>query len=76
MPHYFFHLHDHVDETDRDGIELADADAARAEAILFVSSVLRDDPDMVDRTHPVQVNVTDETGAAICAVTVYLDDTA
>ena len=76
MPRHFSHLHDHVDETDRESVDLADEEAARAEAILFVSAVLRGNPPMVDRTHPVQVNMTDQTGAAICAVTVQLDGAA
>ena len=42
MPRYFFHVHDHLDIPDKCGVELADMQAVRAEAIRAAGEILRD----------------------------------
>ncbi len=63
MPRYFFSLHDHVFETDNVGVELADTHAARLEAIRFGGEVLRDQPELLDDTETLVVEVTCENGS-------------
>lgn len=42
MPRYFFNLHDGLDLTDDDGVELADLAAALSMAIHYAGSVLKE----------------------------------
>ena len=43
MPRYYFHLHNDVDGRDDEGRELADVDAARAEAIKGARDLIAED---------------------------------
>ena len=47
MPRYFFDLADHENTSDLDGTELVNDDAARAQAVTFAGSYLRDHPELV-----------------------------
>lgn len=47
MPRYYFDLADHENERDRTGTELADADAARKQAVIFAGAYLRDHPELI-----------------------------
>ena len=61
MPRYYFHLEDHPSDPDPEGAELADLDAARYEAMRYVSELLRTlKADHLVRNGPVLVRVTDE----------------
>lgn len=62
MPRYFFTLRDHVVETDDEGVELADAHAARIEAIRYAGEVLRDEPQLLDGRNLLVVEVSDAAG--------------
>src|SRR4051794_41808668 len=42
MPRYFFHIADGIANIDDEGIELADADAARAMAVTHAGEAIRD----------------------------------
>jgi hypothetical protein len=66
MPRYFFHVHDGQDLPDEDGIILAGADEARAQAIIAAGEALKDlGPKFW--SHPDgQMHVTDEQGATVC----------
>lgn len=60
MPHYFFHTADGTHDIDREGVELADDTAARAEAIRFAGAVMRDDPQELWDGMDFRVEVTGE----------------
>jgi hypothetical protein len=61
MPRYFFHIDDGKHLPDRDGIELPDLKAARAEAVRASGSMLRDeDETLFSRSGAWQMVVTDD----------------
>jgi hypothetical protein len=66
MPRYFFHVQDGRDIPDEDGVTMAGADEARAQAITAAAEALKDlGPGFWQ--HPEwQMHVTDEQGATVC----------
>ena len=42
MPKYYFHIRDGRDHPDREGTELPDDAVAKAEAVIFAGSMLKD----------------------------------
>ncbi len=69
---YYFHLHDGRERLDEEGVELADAEQARAAAITAAGENLRD----IGRSFAGsrwRMWVTDEGGATVCEVRVSVD---
>ena len=66
MPRYFFHVHDDRDIPDKDGIVLASAEDARAQAITASAEALRDLSDRFWHHPEWHMHVTDEQGATVC----------
>jgi hypothetical protein len=60
MPRYFFDLRDHEVAPDAEGVELADDEAARSEAVAFLGRHLVDHPDFGWRGQEVRVHVARE----------------
>ena len=69
MPRYFFNVHDSADSPDRDGVELADAREARAQAVVACGEALRDLDGRFWNSADWRMHVTDENGATICVLT-------
>ena len=70
MPRFFFHSEDGHLEVDEIGTELADAAAARAEAVRFAGALLQDRPQTVWESTRWRMLVTDERKAILFAVEV------
>ena len=65
MPQYHFNVHDGVDRPDRDGRELRDIHAARAEALVLAGEVIRDAGMRADIGEDWRIEVTDDTGLTL-----------
>ena len=68
MPHYYFHLHNHVGARDEEGQDLPDLAAAREEAIrgardLMAEGIKQGEVELDD-----WIEVQDESGAQVLAV--------
>jgi hypothetical protein len=60
MPRYYFHIHDGMSLPDKEGTEIADLDAAKAEAIKLAAGVLRNGcADVFWNGTPWRLDVTD-----------------
>ena len=68
MTRYYFHTSDGTREHDDVGIDLADAAAARREAVRFAGGLLQDQPEMVQNEHGLRINVVDEMGSVTFAI--------
>jgi hypothetical protein len=68
MPRYFFDLADHETAHDETGTELANADAARTEAVLFAGAYLRDHPGLVWDRKDIRVIVRNQDNQTIFTV--------
>lgn len=68
MPRYYFTLDDHEREVDEDGTELASAEEARTQAVMFASAWLRDHPDRIWEGADLKVEVSDEGGTLLFTV--------
>jgi hypothetical protein len=66
MPRYFFHTRNGEEFPDEEGTELADDDAARAEAIVTAGSVLRDLGRKFWSGQDWSMHVVSETGEIVC----------
>lgn len=67
---FFFDISDGSRETDADGTELANLDAARAEAIKFAGGLLRDHAHIIWDGHDLRVEVLDDRRSPLFAVVV------
>ena len=74
MPRYFFDLADHETSRDDTGTELADAGAARVQAVIFCGSYLRDHPELVWDGKELRIIVRDEDRRTIFTVIVLSVD--
>lgn len=65
MPRFFFHFYDDLDLTDEEGIEMADAPAARAAALAGARAMICDQVKTghLDLSHRIEVR--DEGGGAV-----------
>jgi hypothetical protein len=73
MARYFFHMRDGETILDREGIELANLDAVREEALRACGEMLRDIPEAIHNGEPFRLWVTDKPcgrGHTLFAVTV------
>ena len=64
MPRYFFHVRDSLGLMDEEGLELADLQAAQAEAIRTSGQIIHDMADVYDGEEW-RMEVTDATGATV-----------
>jgi hypothetical protein len=68
VPRYFFHVRDGVDITDVDGTELAGLSQAREQAVVAAGEAIRDMGGRFWAGELWEMNVTDESGATVCAL--------
>jgi hypothetical protein len=68
MPRYYFHLHDDEEARDEEGRELADADAARAEAIRGARDLMAGDVKEGKLTLSHWISVHDQGGHQVFSV--------
>jgi uncharacterized protein DUF6894 len=73
MPRYYFHVRDGREIPDTEGTVLADADAARAEAIVLSGAMLKDLGGEFWSNGEWQIRVVDEAGNKVCALTFSAD---
>jgi hypothetical protein len=73
MPRYYFHVRDGKEIPDTEGSVLADADAARAEAIVLSGAMLKDLGGEFWSNGEWQIRVVDEAGNKVCALTFSAD---
>lgn len=76
MPIYHFNLADHHRDIDAEGTELADPEEARIEAIRFAGAYLADHPQLIDDGTLFEVQVTNDDGAQMFAVTVKIRESS
>jgi hypothetical protein len=69
MPRYFFHVHDGVDRPDRDGTVLPGPGEAASQAIVVCGEMLKDLDGAFWRARHWRMEVADDQGKAICALT-------
>lgn len=67
---YFFNLAGAVYDPDNDGVELPDMQAARINAVVHASEIIRDRPELVWSGDEVRVEVTDENRLVLFTVVV------
>lgn len=72
MPLFHFNLADQGRDPDLDGTDLADADEARVQAIVFAGEYLRDNPGLLVNGTVFRVEVTDDRASALFAVQIEL----
>jgi hypothetical protein len=68
VPRFFFDLDDHEKSPDQEGTELASADAARVQGVVFAGAYLRDHPEIIWDGQEIRVIVRDENKSAIFSV--------
>jgi hypothetical protein len=74
MARYFFHIDDGKHLPDRDGLELPNLKAARAEAVKAAGSMIRDeDESSLERSSAWQMAVTDEADQLMFTLRFSLD---
>ena len=76
MPRYFFDIDNHERYVDEEGTELAGADEARIQAVIFAGDYLRENPHLVWDGGHLRVAVRDQTGAILLSVAVTTVDPA
>lgn len=74
MPQYYFNTSNGSPHIDDIGMDLADIDAARREAVRYGGSLLSDDPDMVMQDNGLRIDVLDAVGAPCFVVRVLIED--
>lgn len=75
MPRYFFHRSSRFcDERDDEGFELANLQAARAEAVTYAGASLAEEPGQIADAQDLRVEVTDEFGTLLFTVVAYMMD--
>jgi hypothetical protein len=65
MSRYFFHVRDGVSDEDEEGVELADLEAVRKEAVSTAASILRDLAAEPWLTRAWALEVTDQEGQVV-----------
>jgi predicted phosphodiesterase len=70
MPRYYFNSDNHQHDEDREGTDLANADEARAQAVIFAGDYLRDHPELVWDGSRFKVTVVDEARTVLLTVVV------
>jgi len=70
MPRYFFHSFNASEIVDDEGVEVADDETAKREAILLLAGHLHDDKGEFWGTRPWSLRVRDETGRVVAVYTV------
>jgi len=65
VPRYFFHIHDGISLPDDEGTILNDLEAARLEAILLTSALLRENSKDFWNGHEWKLDVADEHGLTL-----------
>ena len=68
MQRYFFHVHDGQESLDEEGVEFADDDEARTQAVIAAGEALRDTGRKFWNHAEWQMVVTDLTGARVCTL--------
>ncbi|WP_380782334.1 DUF6894 family protein [Sphingomonas sp. R86520] len=76
MPRYFFDMANSTRDIDEEGTELASADDARVQAVVFAGDYLRDQPGLVWDGGQFAVAVRDEAGRVLLNVVVTATDPA
>lgn len=71
---YYFHTNDGTAHRDDTGLDLADDDAARREAVRFGGGLLGDNPDMIRNDRGLRIDVTNDAGRLCFAVIVLAVD--
>ena len=69
MPRYFFHVHDGKEKLDRDGVEMADPNEARVQAVIASGEAIKELDGAFWKQGEWQMQVVDERGAPVCALT-------
>lgn len=63
MPRYYFHFQNGITVLDHDGVDVVDMDAARAEAVETIATILREDcKDTLWSGQPLRLWATDGPG--------------
>jgi hypothetical protein len=71
MPRFFFHIDNRPSETDDEGVDLPNAEAARNQALSYLGEILKDQGLGLSFRHlPLRIRVTDTTGATIVSLAV------
>ena len=68
MPRFFFHIQDHALVRDDEGMELPDAEAARAEAMRGIRAMICDQVLQGRLALHHRVEIEDDTGAKVAAL--------
>lgn len=68
MPRYFFHLHNDIEVCDEEGVDLADAAAARALAVREARSIAAEQVAHGRLVLSHSIEVTDAAGATVCTM--------
>ena len=76
MPRYHFNVYDGVTDIDRDGVELADWQQARLEAIRYTGEIFRDQPKRLALGEDWRMEVTDDTGLVLFRLDFSVMETA
>ncbi|CAN5351565.1 hypothetical protein BH09PSE4_BH09PSE4_11140 [soil metagenome] len=74
MPIYHFNIADHSADPDPEGTELPDDATARAEAVVFAGTYLRDKPELILDGHNFRVEVTDKRHDLLFMVNIQMID--
>ena len=70
MPMYHFHTSNGSAFHDKDGTELPDVEVARTQAVLFLGTLLNDDPTILTSAGHLLMTVTDDDGVTIFEISV------
>lgn len=65
MPRYFFHLHNHVECIDREGVELRDVDSAQTRAVASARGIIAEDVKHGELCLSHWIEVVDESGVGV-----------
>ena len=76
MPRYFFDIDNDARYIDEEGTELAGADDARIQAVIFAGDYLRENPGLVRDGGHLHVAVRDALGTILLTVAVTTSDPA
>lgn len=74
MPRYFFDIDNHERYVDEEGTDLAGADDARVQAVIFAGDYLRENPGLVRDGGHLGVAVRDHLGTILLTVAVTASD--
>ena len=72
MPRYHFLTSDGVVHLDPEGMQLADIDAARREAVMFAGECLRDEAQTFVDERRFDVTVSDDDGLALFTISIVM----